>query len=1253
MWQIWIDTGGTFTDCIAFTPNNEKKRLKILSNGVLKGRVVKQVSKAQFRVEFNWPIDTDIFNGYQFNILNNNSSQQVESIDFDKRLITLQSRFEQTLNADHTYDFEITANEEVPVLACRLATKTRLKDSLPSIDLRLGTTKGTNALLERKGAKVAFLVTKGFKDLVKIGTQQRPNIFELNIQTPPELYEQVIEIDERIASDGTVLQPLNLDSLKEQINGLIKENYSVAIALLNSYKNNSHELELSKFLSKSGIKNISCSSELSSAIKILPRAETAIVNAYLDPIMSKYINGIALKLAQSNLRVMSSGGAVIPSNNFYPKDCLLSGPAGGIIGAADIANKSDVNEIVTFDMGGTSTDVAVYKNGVNYVYETKVGDATIQSPAIDISTIAAGGGSICSYENGMLTVGPHSAGAHPGPACYGNNGPLTITDINLLAGRISEHNFSIPLDRSKSEEVLQLLLDKINEHSKTKTTVTQLINSFLKIANEKMAEAIRKVSMKKGYNISAMALVSFGGAGGQHACDLAETLNIKKVIIPYDAGLLSAYGIGVADIDIIEQQQVLEEFELFKFNIETAFIDLKENACQRFISQGFDRQLVTLKHRFCHLRLKGQETTIEVEFENIEQVVKNFKQAYISLYGQWIYNRSIEIESIKLVASVVRGKDTSSHQLASQYSPAHQSTQNGLIEDSYQEVPVFEWEQLKTGAKIIGPAVISSQNCTVSLKNNWTFNLDNNENAIIQRQSQTRTENQSFSAAAELALYQNRFAAVVEQMGAILERTSFSVNVKERLDFSCALLDANGELIVNAPHIPVHLGSLGVCVREVVSKIPLNNGDVAITNHPAYGGSHLPDVTLISPIYFDNQLVGYVANRAHHAEIGGKTPGSMPTDATNLKEEGVIIEPTLLIKEGASNFQAIENLFQNADYPTRSLQENIADLYGALASINCGIEGIKNLCSAHGFEVVKTQMSALKVNASNLLTHKLKSMAIVNQSAEEYLDDGSKLKVRINHENEILTFDFNGTSEVHKNNLNANCSIVQSVILYVLRLLVDDDIPLNEGLMQNVNIILPTCLLNPDFTKTALPAVVGGNTEVSQRLTDTLLKCLDLAACSQGTMNNLLFGNSKFGYYETICGGTGAGQDFDGHDAIHQHMTNTKITDPEILEFRYPIRLDNFSVRKNSGGNGQFKGGDGISRTFTFLDNLTLTVLTQHRTESPYGLKGGGSGKTGRQFVVKKNATKVDLNYADQVNVQHGDQFTIETPGGGGYGSAD
>lgn len=1253
MWQIWIDTGGTFTDCIAFTPNNEKKRLKILSNGVLKGRVVKQVSAVEFKVEFNWPIDSDIFNGYHFQVLYQNTSQLVQSIDFKKKLITLQDSYELSLNTHDAFDFEITANEEVPVLACRLVTKTNLKGNLPPIDLRLGTTKGTNALLERKGAKVAFLVSKGFKDLVKIGTQQRPHIFELNIQTPPELYSRVIEIDERIASDGTILQPLNLDSLKEHINDLITENYSIAIALLNSYKNNSHESKLSKFLSEYGIKNISCSSELSSAIKILPRAETAIVNAYLDPIMFKYIHGIESKLADSTLRVMSSGGAVIPSNNFYPKDCLLSGPAGGIIGAADIANKSDVNEIVTFDMGGTSTDVAVYKSGVNYVYETKVGDATIQSPAIDISTIAAGGGSICSYKNGMLTVGPHSAGAHPGPACYGNNGPLTITDVNLLAGRISESNFSIPLNRSKSQEALDHLLNEINQHSSSKTNSTQLINSFLKIANEKMADAIRKVAMKKGYDISTMALVSFGGAGGQHACDLAEIIGIKKIIIPYDAGLLSAYGIGVADIDIIEQQQVLEEFETFKTNIENGFAKLNENACQRFVNQSFDRGSVTIKHRFCHLRLKGQETTIEVSFENTEQVVKDFKEAYINLYSQWIDNRPIEIESIKLVASIIKKKGIRPHQFASQHSPLHQSTQKGLLEHSYQEVPVFKWEQLKVGAKIIGPAVISSQNCTVSLKKNWTFSLDNNENAIIQSQSKLLKKSQNFSTAAELALYQNRFAAVVEQMGAILERTSFSVNVKERLDFSCALLDANGELIVNAPHIPVHLGSLGVCVREVTAKIPLKNGDVAITNHPAYGGSHLPDVTLISPIYFENQLVSYVANRAHHAEIGGKTPGSMPTDATTLNEEGVIIEPALLIDGGSSNFQKIEILFKNADYPTRALQENIADLYGALASINCGIEGIKNLCSVHGFEVVKTQMQALKSNANHLLIHKLKSMAIANQSAEEYLDDGSKLKVEINYENEILTFDFSGTSEVHKNNLNANRSIVQSVILYVLRLLIDDNIPLNEGLMQNVNIILPTCLLNPDFTKKDLPAVVGGNTEVSQRLTDTLLKCFDLVACSQGTMNNLLFGNSKFGYYETICGGTGAGHNFNGHDAIHQHMTNTKITDPEILEFRYPIRLDNFSVRQGSGGNGQFKGGDGISRTFTFLDELTLTVLTQHRTEGPYGLKGGASGKPGRQFLIKKDTTRMDLNYADQVDVEHGDQFTIETPGGGGFGSTD
>ena len=490
-------------------------------------------------------------------------------------------------------------------------------------------------------------------------------------------------------------------------------------------------------------------------------------------------------------------------------------------------------------------------------------------------------------------------------------------------------------------------------------------------------------------------------------------------------------------------------------------------------------------------------------------------------------------------------------------------------------------------------------------------------------------------------------------MGAILEKTSFSVNVKERLDFSCALLDASGELIVNAPHIPVHLGSLGVCVREVTAKLPLKKGDVAITNHPAYGGSHLPDVTLISPIYFENQLIGYVANRAHHAEIGGKTPGSMPTNATALNEEGVIIEPALLIDGGRNNFEEIKSLFTNADYPTRALQENIADLYGALASINCGIDGIIKLCMTHGTDIVKSKMIELKNNANNLLSNKLKTMSIGTRSAEEYLDDGSKLKVNISYQNDLLTFDFNGTSGVHKNNLNANRSIVQSVILYVLRLLVDDNIPLNEGLMKNVKIILPTCLLNPSFTNSQLPAVVGGNTEVSQRLTDTLLKCFNLAACSQGTMNNLLFGNSKFGYYETICGGTGAGDGFNGHDAIHQHMTNTKITDPEILEFRYPIRLEDFSIRKDSGGKGQYNGGNGISRTFIFLDSLTLTVLTQHRNEGPYGLEGGNNGKPGLQVLTKKDGSKTNLSFADQVEVENGDLFTMKTPGGGGYGSSN
>ncbi|ELR69978.1 5-oxoprolinase [Fulvivirga imtechensis AK7] len=1248
MWKICIDTGGTFTDCLATSPKGETTRLKILSSSKLRGMVDEQLSTTKLKVSIHWHFATDIFKDYKIEILGTNERSAVESLDFETRTMTLTQPLSENITGK---EFQITTDEEVPVMAARLLTMTPLGMPFPPIDMRLGSTKGTNALLERKGADVIFITTKGFKDLLKIGNQQRPDLFALNIRKSPVLYNHVIEVDERTDAHGNILNALSTDEIT-RIEAQIRQfpnHSSIAIALLNSYQNPTHELMIRDKLLASGFNFISCSAVLNPEIKILPRAQTTIANSYLLPIISQYIQGIQSHIDQ--LRIMTSAGAVVDSTAFTPKDSLLSGPAGGIVGAKSISERSGYNQILTFDMGGTSTDVAIYNNGYDYRYETVVGDAHILSPCLAIETIAAGGGSICKYHNGLLTVGPESAGAHPGPACYGAEGPLTITDVNLLCGRLVEEHFSIPIAQSKAREMLRDTLAAMKLEENT-TNESMLLNSFLTIANEKMAEAIKKVSVRRGYSPEDYQLITFGGAGGQHACAIAGLLNIQTVLIPYDAGLLSAYGISQADIETFSEKQLLQKLDSALIDIKKHWLNLQNDAYNALIGQGFSVDSISLKKKLAYLRYRGQESTIEIEVKDDTDYYTAFKQAYSNIYGHWLDDQEIEVESVKLIAAVVAGESKKQAKVAASYEPSPTNHQQCLTSTGWQEAKVFIWEKLKPGAKIVGPAIVVSQNCTVFVENGWEFNLDPHNTAILHKIKKKIAEpGNSSSEAANIELFKNRFIGVVEEMGALLERTSFSVNVKERLDFSCALLDAKGELIVNAPHIPVHLGSLGICVRKVVKQLPIKEGDIVITNHPAYGGSHLPDITLISAVYHEGELIGYVANRAHHAEIGGITPGSMPTHATTLQEEGVIISPQYLASQGAFQWDKIKALLSQSEWPSRSVDENLADLKGGVAALQAGIFGLQKLCTLYSRENVLHYMSALKDYVSNKLWMHLSSLEKKAYEATEYLDDGYKLQVSISIKEPHATFDFSGTDQVHPRNLNATDAIVNSVVLYVLRLLISDDLPLNEGLMQRIKVILPHCLLHPDFENLdPQPAVVGGNTEVSQRLTDTLIKAFGLAACSQGTMNNLLFGNNKFGYYETICGGTGAGNGFNGHDAVHQHMTNTRITDPEIMEWRYPVRLKRFEIRKGSGGEGKWKGGNGVIREIEFLEPLELTILSQHRNKTPYGLKGGMPGQIGQQHLIKASGEGLWLKGIDTCDVQSGDRLVMYTPGGGGYG---
>lgn len=1246
-WKIWVDTGGTFTDCIAQTPQKETKRLKVLSHGVLKGIVVGKRNSHSLQVRIPWPVTQDIFQGFYLKVGSAQRKYFIDSVELSSGTVRVTEPIEGEISPDTS--IEISSGEEVPVFAVRLLTETKLGHNFPVIELKLGSTRGTNALLERKGARTALLITKGFKDLLEIGTQQRPDLFALEIKKEQPLYEFVIEVDERIEADGRVLKSLNDSTIGNIVAELTdKRCESIAIALVNSYRNPQHEQQLKQRLLQSGLKYVSISTEVSGQIKILPRAETVVANAYLSPIINEYVQRIQSKLVNADFKIMTSAGGLLKADKFYPKDSLLSGPAGGVVGAATAARLSGENRMITFDMGGTSTDVSLYNRGFSYRYESKVGAARILAPALAIETIAAGGGSICDFDGFKLIVGPHSAGAFPGPACYGSDGPLTITDVNLLLGRTHVGLFSIPLYQEKSEAALNRILEKIESTTGKQPSRLSVLESFIQIANEKMAEAIRKVSVQEGHAPVDYSLLSFGGAGGQHACALAELLGMQKIIIPYDAGLLSAYGIGHARVEHFEEQLILFPFDKSKSKLSSIINVLKDKGASKLQNDGYERAGIGLARCVLFMRFKGQESTIEVDYRNTQSVLKQFRTSYKRIYGHWLSDRQVEVESVRVILAVKQRNVSNRKATPRKYTPIPTQQVPMYVKGVKCKSKLYQWESLRPGASISGPALIVSKNSTTVVDPNWKFNLDANNHGLIIQTKPIRSSSRGNVSEANLELFSNRFTSVVQQMGALLQRTSFSVNVKERLDFSCAMMDAQGYLVVNAPHIPVHLGSMGVCVREVMKVLPMHEGDVVVTNHPAYGGSHLPDITVIKPVFVNKKLTGFVAARAHHAEVGGVKPGSMPAHARTLEEEGVIIAPMYLVRRGKVLWSEIRHILTQAKYPTRLAEENLADLNGALAAVSLGERGLKELCTQHTTKQVRYFMKALRTYASDLLVAKLKEIKAKRYQAIEKLDDGSALSVNIQIRKDQMRINFTGSAKQHAGNLNATRAIVQSVILYVLRLWVNKPVAMNEGLLEPVEVILPEGLLNPDFNGNHLPAVVGGNTEISQRLTDTLIKALGLAACSQGTMNNFLFGNEKFGFYETICGGTGAGPGFQGASAVHSHMTNTRITDPEILELRYPVRLDRFEIRKGSGGEGQWQGGDGVIRSIIFKEPMEVNLLTQHRKETPYGVAGGTPGKMGKQQIVR-GTTRTELQGMDSIQVEAGDMIEIFTPGGGGW----
>jgi 5-oxoprolinase (ATP-hydrolysing) len=1202
-WSLWADTGGTFTDCLAIDPAGHEHRIKVLSSSSLRGRLTRRIDGRRWMIDMALPIAGDVLCGLPIRVLGHaGAATRIVNLNPAGSEITVEDELPRSLQTPLAC--AIDSPEEAPTFAARLVTGCSVEQALPAMSMRLATTRGTNALLERRGARCALFITRGFRDLLHIGTQARPDLFAQEILRPAPLYERVVEVDERLGADGAVLRAPDLAALHTQAELLLSDGLDVAaVAFAHSYRNRGHEDAVVDLLRKAGFRHVVGSAAVTPRIKLLHRAETVVVDAYLGPIIRDYLESIEKRAPGSRLHVMTSAGGLVGAAQYRAKDSLLSGPAGGVAGAAAAARRSGFERVVAFDMGGTSTDVARYGGDFGYVYEHRVGDALLLSPALDIHSVAAGGGSICSFDGDSLKVGPQSAGADPGPACYGLGGPLAITDANLLLGRLDPERFGIPIDPDASLNVAREVAAQLGKHSDP-SSIRPVLAGFLDIANERMAEAIRGISVREGYDPADYVLVAFGGAGGQHACGVAERIGAATVLIPPDAGLLSARGLGAAVIERFAERQVLQPVDAVSSELGSIVRDLEDAARTAVAREGIAIDRVEIRRRLAQLRFVGQDSTIEIEVAGSADLAARFRERYAALFRHMPEGRTIELESVRIVASSRAAEQSSPSNAAPGTHHVAQPSRHreAWFAGRWQRVPFHDRTALQPGATVAGPAIVCEAHGTTVVEVGWTLSVDDAGALVMTRSAAAEVADDEGPEESRIELFTSRFESIAKEMGEMLRRTALSTNIKERLDFSCALLNPDGELVVNAPHIPVHLGALGLCVRSVVSELDLRPGDIVITNHPAHGGSHLPDVTIISPVHApDGPHLGYVASRAHHAEIGGARPGSMPPDATTLLEEGVVIPPMHLCRAGVADWEAIEDLLAGATWPSRTVSDNVADLRAAVAANLRGANALQRLAASYDVETILHYMNALTGKAERAMRRVLAAMPDGIYEAEEHLDDGCPIRVRVVIEGDTACIDFAGTGPTHPRNLNATPAITRSAVLYVLRLLIDEPLPLNEGIMRPIDVRIPRCLLNPEFDPdpARCPAVVGGNVETSQRIVDTLIKAFGIQACSQGTMNNLLFGTDQFGYYETICGGAGAGPTFNGASGVHTHMTNTRITDVEVIEHRYPVRIERFGLRTGSGGDGTHRGGDGVVREIEFLAPMALLLCAATRRRPP------------------------------------------------------
>ncbi len=1198
-WQFWIDRGGTFTDVVAQRPDGTLVTHKLLSE-----------NPAQY------------------------SDAAIQGIR----------------------DLLGVARDE-PLPAARIGA------------VKMGTTVATNALLERRGEPTLLLVTRGFRDALRIGYQTRPELFALDIELPEMLYSQVLEVDERIGAHGELIRPLDEVSTRAGLQAAHDRGLrSLAVLFMHSYRYPAHERRVAEMAREIGFSQISISSQVSPLMKLVSRGDTTVVDAYLSPILRRYVEQVAGELngmqeAGGRLLFMQSNGGLTDAYRFQGKDAILSGPAGGVVGMVRTAEAAGFDKLIGFDMGGTSTDVSHYAGEYERAFETQVAGVRLRAPMMLIHTVAAGGGSMLQFDGARFRVGPESAGANPGPACYRNGGPLTVTDCNVMLGKLQADHFprvfgpraDQPLDRAVVRERFRQLTEQINQATGDERTPEQVAEGFLAIAVVNMANAIKRISVQRGYDVSEYTLCCFGGAGGQHACLVADSLGMQRVYLHPHAGVLSAFGMGLAERRLMRDQAVEARLQASLMPELVAGLERMEaDGMAEMRAQGVRAGAIRCERKL-HLRYQGSDTALLVPFAGLAEIQNSFEQAHRQRFGFISPEKPLVVEAIQVEVigaaeqpALVSGTPAGQGELKAL--SIHPTVMNGATVDT----AFYARDTLPVDRPVQGPAVVVEQTGTIVVEPGWQAILTRENNILLERYQPlpTRVAIGTQVDPVMLEIFNNLFMSIAEQMGMVLENTAASVNIKERLDFSCAVFDQQGDLIANAPHMPVHLGSMSESIKTVIRERvgSMQPGDAYLLNDPYNGGTHLPDVTLIKPVFDPDgkAVIFYVASRGHHADIGGTTPGSMPPDSTSVAEEGILIDNIKLVDRGRFCEQEIRALLASGPWPARNIDTNVADFQAQLAACEKGVQELMRMVEHFGLKVVHAYMRHVQDNAEESVRRVLDVLSDGEFCYE--MDDGHRVCVKITLQREArrATIDFTGTSAQHPGNYNAPAAVCRAAVLYVFRCLVGDMIPLNEGCLKPLNVIIPEgSMINPDYPA----AVVAGNVETSQVIVDTLLGALGVAAASQGTMNNFTWGNRQYQYYETICGGAGATRQQDGTSAVHTHMTNSRLTDPEVLEWRFPVRLESFALRTGSGGAGRHKGGDGTIRQLRFLQPMSANILAGHRRVPPYGMAGGHPGRVGCNYVEHADGRVTELGHQGQVEMAAGDLFIIETPGGGGYGA--